>query len=87
MSEHHTNIVPLRPRAANNRGAALDAAVRVAFVRGIRARGWTLDQVARETCYSRQAVCLWLSGKRRIPARAFGVVLGIIVANENARAA
>ena len=71
-----------RPR--NARLTALEQCVLVDFKRGIRRLGWTLEQTARECCASTSAVIKWLSGKRRIPATAYAVVMGMVTANDNA---
>lgn len=75
------NVLTL-PLSAPTDRRALESLVRVTFLRGIRARGWTVQQTARECFVSRQSVERWLSGKRRIPASAFAVVCGFVAAND-----
>jgi hypothetical protein len=65
----------------------LDHIVRVAFIRGMRAKAWTIEKVARLCFVHVTTVSRWLSGQTRIPASAFAVVCGISSANENSRAA
>lgn len=81
------NVIPLRGRAPANRLDELEAIVRVTFVRGIRAKGWTIEHAARECGASPSAVVKWLSGKRRIPGSALVAVLGLSVANDSKEAA
>lgn len=72
---------------AKRLSSQLETAVRVAFVRGIRHRGWTIEHAARECGASTSAVVKWISGKRRIPGSALFVVLGLAAANDNREAA
>jgi hypothetical protein len=84
---HPTNLHIVPNPAPANRRKVLDAAVRVAFLQGIRRRGWTIEHAARECAASPSAVVKWLSGKRRIPATALFVVLDLGAANDTRRAA
>lgn len=86
---HPSNVVTLPRRATakrprNAREAELRARVLVDFKRGIRRLGWTLEQTARECGATTSAVIKWLSGRRRIPATAYAVVMGMVTANDNA---
>ena len=81
------NVITLPPPAAKDPGEVLDAAIRVEFVRGLRRRGWTLEHAARECRCSRQTICNYITGKAKVSARAFCVVMGIAVGNDNRRVA
>lgn len=63
-----SNVVTLRPLATDNRRRAAEREARVRFVRARRALCWTLEQAAAWLMCSVDAVCLWESGKRRVPA-------------------
>jgi hypothetical protein len=81
-----SNIRPIRPASTAIRLAdELDGVARVAFVRGVRRLGWTIEQAARAAGSSPDAVVKWMSGKRRVPGRAL-VAVGAI-ANQNEKAA
>lgn len=84
---HSPKLSLVPPCAPAKRLTVLETAVRVAFVQGIRRRGWTIEQAARECQASPSAVVKWLSGKRRIPGTALFVVLNLGAANENGKVA
>ena len=79
-------VHPIRPRASAKR-QELEALVLKDFRRGIRRRGWTIEQAARECGSDPTAVTRWLSGERRLPAHAYAVVMGMVVENQNGKAA
>lgn len=82
------NLRLLRPISTDERRIdVLNASVRLAFVAGLRRRAWTIEHAARECGCSPDAICNYISGKRRIPGSALFAVLGLGAANENARAA
>lgn len=87
MASTPAKVLTLPVIAPANRLDELEAAVRVAFVRGLRRRGWTIEHAARECGASPSAVVKWLSGKRRIPGSALFAVLGLGAANDNREAA
>ena len=84
---HITKLYLVPPEVLANRLDELEASVRLAFVRGLRRRGWTIEHAARECGASPSAVVKWISGKRRIPGSALYAVLGIGAANDNEREA
>lgn len=82
-----SNVVTLPGIATKDRGAEIEAAIRVAFIQGLRRRAWTIEHAARECACSRQAICNYISGKNAVSARALFVVCGIGAANDAREAA
>lgn len=77
------HLVP-GPAPANPRDeldAALNAVARVKLIQGMRRKGWTVEQLARESAADDSTVCRWLSGESRVPGKAL-VAVGA-VGNEN----
>lgn len=60
---------------------------RVALIRGMRARGWTVERLARECAADFSTACRWLSGESRVPGKALVAVGAVDVANDNGRRA
>lgn len=91
MREVRGNLRSVPAGAAANSPDDLDAALqrdaRVAFIRGMRRKGWTIDHAMRECAADRKTVCRWISGESRVPGKALVAVGAVVVANDNAREA
>lgn len=71
---HESNLFTFPASPRDDRRKAIEQDARVLFIRGVRAKGWSVERTAFECGNSVDAVEAWISGKRRVPGHALVAV-------------